>query len=93
MIPSQFAKQMIDFQKTTFDNIYDSMVMIHDHAEKLTFTLFEQANWIPQESSRLVTQWSEICKKGRNDYKSAMDDIFTRLDDLFAADNEVRSEI
>ena len=93
MIPNRFAKQMIDLQKTTFDNLYHSMVMLHDHAEKLTLTLFEQTNWIPEESSRVVTQWLEILKTGRNDYKSAMDDIFTRMDDLFAADNEVRSQL
>ena len=93
MIPNRFAKQMIDLQKTTFDNMYDSMVMLYDHAEKLTLTLFEQANWIPEESSRVVTQWLEILKTGRNDYKSAMDNIFTRMDDVFAADNEARSQI
>lgn len=93
MNPSQFAKQMIDFQKTTFDNMYNSMVMLQDHTEKLASTLCEQANWIPEESNRLVTQWIEIFKKGRNDYKLAMDDIFTKLDDLFTAENEVRSPI
>ena len=93
MNPSQFAKQMIDFQKTTFDNTFNSMVMLQNHTEKLANTLFEQANWIPEESSRLVTQWIEIFKKGRNDYKLAMDDIFTKIDDLFSAENEVRSEI
>ena len=93
MNPSQFAKQMIDFQKTTFDNVYDSVVMLQDHTEKLASTLFEQANWIPKESSRLVTQWIEIFKKGRNDYKLTMDDIFTKMDDFLRAENEVRSEI
>jgi hypothetical protein len=92
MDQSQFAKQMIDFQKTTFDNVYDSMVMLHDHTEKLASTVFEQATWIPEESSRLVTQWIKIFKKGRNDYKLAVDDIYTRIEDLITAENDVRSE-
>ena len=93
MDQSQFAKQMIDFQKTTFDNVYNSMVMLQDHTEKLTSTVFEQATWLPEESSRLVTQWIEIFKKGRNDYKLAVDDIFTKIEDLITAENDVRSEI
>jgi hypothetical protein len=93
MDQSQFAKQMIDFQKTTFDNLYDSMVMLQDHTQKLASTVFEQATWLPEESSRLVRQWIEIFKKGRNDYKSAVDDIFTRIDDWITAENDVRSQI
>ncbi|MGD9120922.1 MAG: hypothetical protein PVG59_09585 [Desulfobacterales bacterium] len=91
MDQSQFAKQMLDFQKTTFDNVYNSMLMLQDHTEKLTGTVFEQATWFPEESSRLVTQWIEIFKKGRNEYKLAVDDIFTRIDDLVTAENDVRS--
>ena len=93
MDQSQFAKQMLDFQKTTFDNVYNSMVMLQDHTEKLASTVLEQATWLPEESSRLVTQWIEIFKKGRNDYKLTMDDIFTKIDDLLKTENEVRSEI
>ena len=93
MDQSQFAKQMIDFQKTTFDNVYNSMVMLQDHTEKLASTVFEQATWIPEESSRLVTQWIEIFKKGRNDYKLAVDDIFTRIEDMITAENDVHSDI
>ena len=93
MDQSQFAKQMIDFQKTSFDNVYNSMVMLQGHTEKLASTVFEQATWLPEESSRLVRQWIEIFKKGRNDYKLAVDDIFTRIEDLITAENDVRSEI
>lgn len=86
------AKQMIGFQKTTFDNIYNSMVMLQDHTEKLANTLFEQASWIPEESSRVVNQWIEIFKKGRNDLKVAMDDIFCKMDELLTAEKNSRPE-
>ena len=93
MDSSWIAKQMIHFQKTTFDNMYISMVMLQDHTEKCANTLFEQATWIPEETSRLVTHWSDIFKKGRHDFKVAMDDCFTNLDDLFTATKKVDSEI
>ena len=95
MDSSWFAKQMIGFQKTIFDNMYNSMVMLQDHTEKLANTLntlFEQASWIPEESSRVVNQWIEIFKKGRNDFKVAMDDIFCKMDDSLTAEKNFRLE-
>ncbi len=91
MPASQIAKQMIEFQKTTFDNTYNSMVMLQDHAEKLANTLFEQATWVPQESSRAVNQWIEIFKKGRSDFKIAIDDIFCKMEGLLADEEKIRS--
>jgi hypothetical protein len=93
MDASWIAKQMIDFQKTTFDNMYNSMVMLQDHTEKCANTLFEQATWIPEEGSRVVNQWSDIFKKGRHDFKLAMDDFFTKCDDLLTATKNADSQI
>lgn len=84
MVPNQIAKQMINFQKTAFDNSYHSMIMLQDHTEKLSRTFFEQATWIPAEGSRVITDWIEIFKKGRSDYKVAVDDIFGKMDQLLA---------
>ncbi len=86
MDSSQIAKQMIDFQKSTFDNMYNSMVMLQDHTEKLASTLVEQATWIPEESSRVITQWTETFKTGRNDFKVAMDDIFSNMEQMLTAE-------
>ena len=87
------AKQMIDFQKTTFDNMYTSMVMIQDHTEKLATTLFRQAIWIPEESSGVVNRWTEILKKGRNDFKVAVDDCFSKMEESLTADIQAHPEI
>ncbi len=92
MDSSRIAKQMIDFQKTTFDNMYNSMVMLQDHTEKLANTLFEQATWIPEESSRVVNQWTEIFKKGRNDLKVAVDDSFSKMEKLLTAEKQAHSQ-
>jgi hypothetical protein len=84
MYPNLFAKQIMNFQKTAFDNAYKSMFMLQDHNEKLTNTLLEQATWIPEEGNRVITQWLEIFKKCRDDYKTAMYDVFSKMEDLLA---------
>ncbi len=73
------AKQMIDFQKTAIENTYNAVTMLQDHTEMVSNTLFEQANWVPEEGRRVAGQWTETFKKGRNDLKAAMDDNYDKL--------------
>ena len=79
------TKQLIDFQKTTFDNFYSAFVLIQAHTEKITNTLFEQATWIPGESKRILDQWIDINKKGRDELKTAVDENFNQVYDLFTS--------
>jgi hypothetical protein len=93
MDSSWIAKHMIHLQRTAFDNLYHSLVMLQEHAEKMTGTFFEQATWIPEESSRIVAQWIELLKNGRNEFKAAVDDSFSKVDELLSAEKQARSEI
>ena len=78
------AKQMIDFQKTAFDNTYNAVTMLQDHTEMVSNALLEQANWLPEEGRRVTGQWTETYKKGRNDLKTAMDENYNKLTGLLA---------
>jgi len=85
MNSNPIVKQMLDFQKTTFDNIFNAMVLVQEQGEKLTNALFEQASWLPEENKRLMDQWLTMSKKGRDDLKSAMDDNYKNVSDLLAS--------
>jgi polyhydroxyalkanoate synthesis regulator phasin len=89
MDSSLIAKQMIDFQRTTFNNTFNFMAMLQDHTEKTANTLVEQATWFPEEGKRVIGQWVEILKKGRNDMKSAVDDNYSKMMDLFSPEPKV----
>ena len=82
MDSSLIAKQMIDFQKTSFNNSFNLMVMLQDHTEKVANSLIDQAAWFPEEGKRVIGQWTEIYKKGRTDLKAAADDNFSKMADL-----------
>ena len=79
MVVENFAKQMIEFQKATFDNSYNAAVMLQDQAEQLFNTSIEQAGWLPDEGKRMVDEWVRICKTGRDGFKSAVDENFDKL--------------
>ena len=79
MVMENFAKQMIAFQKATFDNSFNAAVMLQDQAEQLFNASIEQAAWLPEESKRMVDEWVRICKTGRDEFKNAVDENFDKL--------------
>ena len=76
---------MIEFNKATFDNTFNAMVMLQEQAERLANTLLEQATWLPEEGKKVIEEWVEAYKKGREDFKKAADENFKRVEDFFSS--------
>jgi hypothetical protein len=91
MDPKQMFKQIIDFNKTTFDNGFNALVMFQNQAETTVNTLMEQAPWLPEEGRKVIRQWIDTCKKGRDDFKKAMDESFTKVESFFGDLGEGKS--
>ena len=85
METENFAKQMIDFQKATFDNTFTAVTMLQDQAERMVNTMLEQTTWLPEESRRVIDEMVGTYKKGRVDFKGVVDENFVKLTDLFEA--------
>jgi division protein CdvB (Snf7/Vps24/ESCRT-III family) len=85
METEKFAKQMIDFQKATFDNAFTAVTMLQDQAERMVNTMLEQTTWLPEESRRAIDEMIGTYKKGRADFKGVVDENFVKLADLFEA--------
>ncbi len=76
----QMAKQMVEFQKVTFNNAFNTLTMFQDQAEKLVNTFLDQNPAIPQQSREAFRDWLNMCKKARDDYKKTIDDSFKNLE-------------
>jgi polyhydroxyalkanoate synthesis regulator phasin len=85
MEPKQIAKQMVDFNKTAFDNSFEAMSVIQDQTEKMLGTMIEQTSFFPEEGKKLVTDWIKTYKKGREEFKAAADENFKKVETFFAA--------
>jgi predicted aminopeptidase len=78
MDPKQIAKLMIQFNKTAFDNTFYAMNDLQE----------QQSPWMPAEGKKAVTDWIKAYKRGREDFKAAVDDNYKKVEDFFAdADN------
>ena len=83
MDSAKIAKQMIDFQKTTFDNTFSAMEMLQEQTERMANTLIDQAAWMPAEGKKAINDWVKAYKKGREDFKKTVDENFEKVEDFF----------
>ena len=84
METGKIAKQMIDFQKTTFDNSFNAMVAFQEQTERMVNVLMEQAVWLPEDGKKAVNEWGAAYKKGRDDFKKSVDDNFSKVEGFFS---------
>lgn len=85
MDQKQIAKQMMEFNKTAFDNTFNAMTVLQDQTEKLVFRFLEKASWFPEEGKKAVTEWVNAYKKGRDDFKTTTDESYKKVADYFAS--------
>jgi hypothetical protein len=83
MEPIQMAKQMIEINKTTFENGFNAMVLIQEQTEKMVSSFLEQAPWVPEAGRKGLNDWINACKTGRSGLKSAVDQSFKNVESCF----------
>ncbi len=84
MIDNRIAKQVIEFQKATFENTFSAISMLQDQAEKATNMLLQTSVWpVPEEGKKMLNEWVQAFKKGRDEYKKAVDENFKRMESFF----------
>ncbi|GKT09380.1 hypothetical protein [Desulforhabdus sp. TSK] len=84
MEPIKMAKQMIDFNKATFDNTFSAMVLVQEQMERTVGSFLEKATWLPDEGKKLLNEWMASYKKGREDFKKTVDESYKKLEDYFS---------
>lgn len=85
MDQKQMLKQLLDFNRSAFNNAFNAMIVLQEQAERVTGTLLDQATWLPAEGRKTITDWVAACKKGRDDFKNLVDDNYKRVEQFFAS--------
>jgi polyhydroxyalkanoate synthesis regulator phasin len=80
METEKLAEQIIDFNRTTFDTSFNAMAMLQEQTEKMLSTSLEQTFWVPNEGRRMIDEWLEAYKRGRDDFKKAVEENFQKID-------------
>jgi len=88
MDQKKLFKQMLDFNKSAFENSFNAMVMLQEQAERAGNTILDQASWLPEDGRKAVQDWVDAFKKGREDFKSMIDENYKRVDAYFSEGEE-----
>ena len=88
MDQKQIALQMIQFNKTAFDNSFNAMSMVYEQNEKMLGTFLKQATWIPEEGRKAIETWIQTYKKGCEDFKKMADENYQKVEEFFAGSDD-----
>lgn len=76
------TKQVIDFQKMSFSNWYDTVAMLQDQATSAMDLAMDQNTWMPEEGRKAIQNWVSACQKERGRLKSYIDEGFAGLEKI-----------
>ncbi len=88
MDQKQIAQQMIQFNKTAFDNTFNAMTMASEQNEKIVGNFLQQATWLPEEGRKAIENWIQTYKKGCEDFKKQVDDNYQKVEEFFAGSGD-----
>ena len=80
MDQKEIVKQMIQYNKTAFENTFSGLVMLQDQMEKTMDMFIKQSAWLPAEGKKVVDEYSKACKKARENFKNAVDESFKKVE-------------
>jgi len=84
MDPKKLVKQTLDFYKSTFNNNYSAMLMLQEQTEKMINLYMGMMTGFPDEGKKAVNEWIKSFKKGGEQFKTAVDETFKRVEEMFA---------
>jgi hypothetical protein len=78
--PEEFLK----FMRFSFDVAFDNMVKVQDFNVKAIRDMLEKSKDIHSDTVRVVSEFIESAKKGRDEYKKMMTDGLDKVGELLA---------
>jgi hypothetical protein len=80
---SKAGHQLIEGQKTMFNNTYDMLLKIQEQTEKVADTVMTDHAMIPGFDLKHLKGWRDMVKKGQKEFKKAVDEGFKQSEALF----------
>ena len=82
---TDFAKQILDWNKTVLNSSVNLLERFQEYTEKTAGSLVELSPWGAEEGKKALNQWSGNRKKGLKVFKEGMAFGFKQAEGLCAA--------
>jgi len=83
MDSQQITRQMLQLNKMAFDNTLNSMIAMQEQLEKMIEMYLKQLPMIPAEGKKVIEDWMNTYKKGRADFKVAIEENYKKAEEFF----------
>jgi hypothetical protein len=83
----EMVKQILDLQKTSFDNCFLAMSIFQDQAEKFLKAFVDHVPGMSDEGKKVIDQWTDLYKKGFDDLKKALDEAYDKAESFSEYNN------
>ncbi|NLN38265.1 MAG: hypothetical protein GX155_01560 [Smithella sp.] len=83
MDQKQIMKQVLDFNQRAFNNTFTALSTLQDETESFLTRFMEKSNFITPEGKRIVQQFTDAYRKGRNDFKALADENYRKAHEYF----------
>lgn len=85
MDQKQIMKQLLDFNRTAFNNGFNAMVLMQDQFERVTQVVLERTDWLPEEGRNAISDWTNTYKAGRDSFKQYIDESYQKIEPFFTS--------
>ena len=80
MTINTLTRKAVELHKTAFHNAYDAVVAVQEQAESTINALIKQTPWLPEEGRKVIELWGSQYKKGRDEFKTAVDEGYKKIE-------------
>jgi len=76
----EMFKQMLDFNKTAYENAFKNMNILQEQMENVFNLYIDQAVGVYDEGKKADKEWASMYKKGYEDVKKLADDNLKKME-------------
>ena len=78
-----FYGDWISFMQSSFETTVNTMNMLQDQGEKILNSVLDQGLVAQKEGRKILGEWIEMSKKGRDDYGKMVKENLDNMNELF----------
>ncbi|PKN76979.1 MAG: hypothetical protein CVU52_02415 [Deltaproteobacteria bacterium HGW-Deltaproteobacteria-10] len=83
MEKNQLGRQMMEFNKTLFDNTFNYMATLQAQNEKIATRFLDKLPWFPEEGKKAFYQSIASYKKQQEDFKIKAQENYIKVAEYF----------
>lgn len=82
MDPKMMQKMMLEGMRTAMRMSFDTLASVQEQLEKMWRMFLEQSGDLQKEGEKVLAEWMENLRKGRDDVRRNLEDGLRKMEEL-----------